>query len=400
MAGRVVPINMDAAFSDQIRNFARDFAEKEIGYELADVLDREDKYPLDLVRRMGKLGLIGVSFPLEYGGAGLGALPWVMVEEEVSRVSAGVGLILDVQGGLATDTILTFGSEKQKQNYLPGLLSGGIIGAFGLTESHAGSDTAGMRTKAVLKGNEWVLNGEKIFITQGAVADVVTVFANTGVRKKDGRPLISAFIVENGTPGFTAKKMPRMLGHHASITSDLIFEDCRIPKENLIGEEGKAMTYFLSTLDRGRLSISGIALGVHQAALEAAIHYTGKTPKDAKEFSMQELIYYGQAIPTQGKEFTVADIATELAASRALVYQAAQAYDIGSPDKTMKAAMAKLYSSEAAFRAANFAVNIKGEENEDPRYPADRLLRDAKLLKIGEGTSQIQKLVIARELLK
>lgn len=371
---------------DVLRGRVREYAEERIR-PIASEIDSTNVYPANLTKEIGQLGFIGACYPKEYSGLGLDTISWVIIMEEVARVSASVALAaLDVQGGLAADQIHLFGSKEQKKRFLVPMLKGEKIGAFGLTEPGAGSDNWSMRTTARLDGDEWVLNGSKNFITQGNVADVVTILAVTG-RAEGQRPKISSFIVERGTPGFETRKMKgKMMGMLGSETSEVFLEDCRIPRENMIGKEGEGFIYFLTTLDRGRISIAGIGLGIQAAAEEAAIHYAGKKPE-------------------QGKQFIIADMDTSLEAGRLLTYKAAALFDRWAADGKTKftkdAAQAKLHTSEAAMTAASNAYSMLGEVGvEEERHPVGRLMRDAKLLEIGEGTSQIQRHVIARELLK
>jgi len=367
-----------------LRDMVRDFALNEVK-PIAAEIDENARFPMETVQKMGELGLMGICFPAEYGGAGMDTVCYSIAVEEMSRVCASTGLTLAAHVSLGTAPIYIFGNESQKKKYLPKLCSGQWIGAFGLTEPNAGSDAGGTETTAVKDGNQYVLNGAKIFITNASVSQVCVATAVTD--KSKGTKGISSFLVEAGTPGFSVGKKESKLGVRGSDTAMLHFEDCRIPAENLLGEEGEGFKQFLTILDGGRISIGAMALGIAQGCLDQAIKYSG----ERKQFG--RLINRFQAI-----QFMLADIATDVQSARLLVYQASRLKDAGQ-DYVQTAAMAKLFASEAAIRCANRAIQIHGGYGYTRDYPVERFLRDAKLCEIGEGTSEIQRLVIARNLL-
>src|SRR5579864_8789614 len=348
--------------------------------------DEASKFPAEIIPQLGEMGLLGVIFPDKYGGAGLGYLEYSIVIEELSRVDGSVGLIVAAHNSLCSNHIYKFGTEAQKQKYLPGLTTGKKLGCWSLTEPGAGSDAGGTRTVAAQKDGGWVLNGAKTFTTNGHYADVCVAMAVTDAAKKQHG--ISAFIIEKGTQGFRPGKKENKLGMRASDTSEVIFSDCRVPTENLLGAEGEGFTGSLKILDGGRISIAALALGMAQGALEAATNYA----KQRKQF--------GQAISEfQAIQFKLADMATQVEAARLLVYQAAWLADQKDTRFTKESSMAKLFASEVAVRVANECVQIHGGYGFIKDYPAEKYYRDVKLCTIGEGTSEIQKLVIARQLL-
>jgi alkylation response protein AidB-like acyl-CoA dehydrogenase len=379
---------VDFNYSDEqkaLRKTVREFAEGEI---LPHVMewDEASHFPAEIFPKMAEMGLLGVIFPEEYGGAGLGYIEYSLAIEELSRVDGSVGIIVAAHNSLCSNHIFKFGTEAQKKKYLTGLASGKKIGAWSLTEPEAGSDAGGTKTAAVRDGNVWVLNGAKTFTTNGHYADYCVAMAVTD--KSKGSHGISAFIIEKGTPGFRPGKKENKLGLRASDTSEVIFTDCRVPAENLLGTEGEGFTGSLKILDGGRISIAALALGMAQGALDAAIKYA----KQRKQF--------GQAISEfQAIQFKLADMATEVEAARLLVYQAAWLADRGNVRFTRESSMAKLFASEVAVRVANECVQIHGGYGFIKDYPAEKFYRDVKLCTIGEGTSEIQKLVIARQLL-
>jgi butyryl-CoA dehydrogenase len=378
---------MDFALSEQhqeIRRTVRDFAERRIA-PVADDLERKGEFPMDIIREAASLGLLGVPYPEEIGGTGLDSLAYAITIEELSRVSGSVGIIVSAHTSLGCNPIWIAGTEEQKERYLRPMASGAVIGAYGLTEPGAGSDSRGTRTRAHREGDCWILNGGKRFITNAGVAGTYIVTAVTDREQGTGR--ISAFIVEASTPGFSIGRMEEKMGLHASNTGELIFEDCRVPAENLLGEEGEGDKLFLKTLDGGRIGIGAMALGLAQAAFEAASAYA----KERRQFDRPIGSF-------QGVAFKIADMATEIDAARLMVYRAAWMKDHGRPFST-EAAMAKLFASEVAFRATNAAVQVHGGYGYITEYRVERYLRDAKLTEIGEGTSEIQRLVIARNLL-
>src|SRR5438477_1400822 len=379
---------MDFAFTDeqnQLRRSVREFAEGEIAPHVME-WDEASRFPSEIMPKLGEMGLLGVIFPEEYGGAGLGYIEYVIAIEELSRVDGSVGIIVAAHNSLCSNHIYKFGSDEQKKKYLAPLVQGKKIGAWSLTEPEAGSDAAGTRTTAVRDGKNWVLNGSKTFCTNGHYADIAVVMAVTD-RSKNSHG-ISAFIVEEGTPGFKPGKKENKLGLRASDTSELIFSDCRIPAENLLGAEGDGFIGSLKILDGGRISIAALGLGMAQGALEAATKYA----KQRKQF--------GQTISEfQAIQFKLAEMATEVEAARLLVYQAAWLADRKNVRFTKESSMAKLFASEVAVRVANECVQIHGGYGFIKDYPAEKFYRDVKLCTIGEGTSEIQRLVIARQLL-
>jgi len=379
---------VDFHFTDeqnQLRRSIREFAEGEV---LPHVMewDEVSHFPTEIMPKLAEMGLLGVIFPEEYGGAGLGYIEYVIAIEELSRVDGSVGIIVAAHNSLCSNHIFKFGSEAQKQKYLSPLAQGKKIGAWSLTEPEAGSDAGGTRTTAKRDGNHWIINGAKTFTTNGHYADVCVAMAVTDKSKASHG--ISAFIIEKGTIGFKPGKKENKLGLRASDTSEVIFSDCRVPLENLLGDEGEGFTGSLKILDGGRISIAALALGMAQGALDAAIKYA----KQRKQFGQQ--ISEFQAI-----QFKLADMATEVEAARLLVYQAAWLADKKDVRFTRESSMAKLFASEVAVRVANECVQIHGGYGFIKDYPAEKFYRDVKLCTIGEGTSEIQKLVIARQLL-
>ena len=379
---------MDFTFSDEqkhLRKSVRAFAEGEIAPHVME-WDESSHFPLELLPKLAEMGLLGVLFPEEYGGAGLGYIEYATVIEELSRVDGSIGLTVAAHNSLCTNHIYKFADATQKLKYLVPLAQGKKLGAWSLTEPEAGSDAGGTRTTAVRDGKHWVLNGAKTFTTNGQFADICVAMAVTD-RSRDSHG-ISAFILEKGTPGFRPGKKENKLGMRASDTSEVIFSDCRVPAENLLGPEGEGFTSSLKILDGGRVSIAALALGMAQGALEAATRYA----KQRKQF--------GQAISEfQAIQFKLADMATQVEAARLLVYQAAWLADRKDVRFTRESSMAKLFASEVAVRVANECVQIHGGYGFIKDYPAEKYYRDVKLCTIGEGTSEIQKLVIARQLL-
>ena len=379
---------MDFSFTDeqnQLRRSIREFAEGEIAPHVME-WDEVSKFPLEIMPKLAEMGLLGVIFPEQYGGAGLGYVEYVIAIEELSRIDGSIGIIVAAHNSLCSNHIFKFGTEEQKKKYLTPLAQGKKIGAWSLTEPEAGSDAGGTRTTAKRDGNHWVINGSKTFCTNGHYADYSVVMALTDKSKNSHG--ISAFIVEKGTPGFKPGKKENKLGLRASDTSELIFTDCKVPAENLLGAEGEGFIGSLKILDGGRISIAALALGMAQGALDAAIKYS----KQRKQF--------GQAISEfQAIQFKLADMATQVEAARLLVYQAAWLADRKNVRFTRESSMAKLFASEVAVRVANECVQIHGGYGFIKDYPAEKFYRDVKLCTIGEGTSEIQKLVIARQLL-
>lgn len=368
-----------------IAQMVRDFAEKEIRPHFME-WDESQEFPVHIFKKLGELGLMGVFIPEEYGGSGFSYFEYITVVAEIAKVCGSIGLSVAAHNSLCTGHIYYHGSEEQKKKYLPKLASAEWIGAWGLTETGTGSDAGGMNTTAVLEGDYWVLNGSKNFITHGKSGDVAVVIARTG--EKGATNGTSAFIIEKGTPGFSAGKKENKMGMRASETCELIFNDCRIPKENLIGVVGEGFKQAMQILDGGRISIGALSLGIAKGAYEAALKYS----KEREQF--------GQPISKfQSIAFKLADMATEIEAAELLLYQAAYLKN-NKKKMTKESAIAKYYASEVAVRTANEAVQIFGGYGYTKDFPVEKFYRDAKLCTIGEGTSEIQKLVISREILK
>ncbi|WP_022822032.1 acyl-CoA dehydrogenase family protein [Hymenobacter norwichensis] len=368
-----------------IAQMVRDFGAQHIKPHMMK-WDESQEFPIDVFHKLGELGLMGVLVPQEYGGSGFGYTEYVTAIVELSKIDGSIGLSMAAHNSLCTGHILQHASEEQKSKYLPKLASGEWIGAWGLTEPNTGSDAGNMRTVAVADGDHYVLNGAKNFITHGKSGNVAVVIARTGeVGDSHG---MTAFIVERGTPGFAAGRKEDKLGMRASETTEMIFTDCRVPKENVIGKVGDGFVQSLKVLDGGRISIAALSLGIAQGAYEAALQYS----KERQQFN-QPISNF------QGIGFKLADMATEIEAASLLTYRAADMKDRGL-NVNQESAMAKLYASEVAVRTANEGVQIFGGYGYTKDYPAEKYYRDAKLCTIGEGTSEIQKLVIARTLLK
>lgn len=370
--------------TEQVAQTAREFAKQHI---LPHVMEWDEcqHFPVDVFKEMGKLGLMGVLVPEAYGGAGLSYFEYVAIIQEVAKVCGSVGLSLAAHNSLCTGHILAFGNEEQKKKYLPKLASAEWIGAWGLTEANTGSDAGNMKTTAVRDGEDWLLNGTKNWITHGKSGDIAVVIARTGEpRTKDNA---TAFIVEKGTPGFSGGKKENKLGMRASETAEMVFDNCRIPDANRLGEIGAGFKQSMKVLDGGRISIAALSLGIAKGALDAALKYS----KERHQFD-QPISNF------QGISFKLADMATEIMAAELLTNQAADMKDKGMK-MTKEAAMAKYYASEVAVRAANEAVQIFGGYGYTKDFPVEKFYRDAKLCTIGEGTSEIQKIVIAREVL-
>lgn len=374
---------------EMARALFKEFAEKEVK-PLAQEVDETEEFPRATTEKMAKQGFLGISIPRQYGGQGCDSLTYAMCVEELSKVCATTGVIVSAHTSLCCDPIKNFGTEEQKQKYLIPLAKGEKLGAFGLTEPGAGTDAQGQQTKAVLEGDEYVLNGSKIFITNGKEADVYVVFAVTGMIEKRGRKIkdISAFIVEKGTPGFTFGTKEKKMGIRGSATYELIFTDCRIPKENLLGALGKGFGIAMHTLDGGRIGIASQALGIAEGALERTITYV----KERKQF--------GKTIAAQqNTQFVLADLATKVEAAKLLVYKAAMAKDT-QKRYSFEAAMAKLYAAEVAMEVTTKAVQLHGGYGYTREYDVERMMRDAKITELYEGTSEVQKMVIGATLLK
>ena len=371
--------------TQQVGRTARDFAAQYIK-PFVSQWDESQEFPHQLFKELGRLGMMGVVVPEAYGGSGLSYTEYVTIIVEIAKVCGGIGLSLAAHNSLCTGHILSFGNEDQKKKYLPGLASGEALGAWGLTEAGTGSDAGNMRCTAVKEGDEWVLNGTKNWITHGISSDIAVVVARTGEART--RNNATAFIVERGTPGFSGGKKENKLGMRASETAEMIFDQCRIPATNRLGETGDGFRQALGVLDGGRISIAALSLGIAKGALEAALQYS----KERHQFD-QPISNF------QGISFKLADMATEIAAAELLTFQAADLKNRHLP-MTKQAAMAKYYASEVAVRTATEAVQIFGGYGYTKDFPVEKFYRDSKLCTIGEGTSEIQKIVIAREVLK
>jgi len=377
-----------SADHEQFRKVVREFAESEIAPQVA-AWDREHYFPTELVGKMGDLGLFGLVVPEEYGGSGADFTSLCVAIEELGRVDQSIGITLSAGVGLGINPILTFGSAEQKRQWLPDLVAGRALAGFGLTEPEAGSDAGATRTRAELVDGQWVINGAKAFITNSgsSITSCVTVTARTGNR--DGKPEISAIIVPSGTAGFEVQPAYEKLGWRISDTHGLVFDDCRVPEANLLGQRGTGFKQFLAILDDGRIAISALAVGLAQACLEQSNAYA------------KQRMSFGKPIGArQGVAFAISDLAVAVEAARLLTYKAAWLKDIGRPAAEVKqaAAIAKLYSTEAAVAATRTATQVFGGYGFMEEYPVARFYRDAKILEIGEGTSEVQRLVIARAL--
>ena len=379
---------MDFSYSKTEQLFlqmVRSFAENEVK-PLAAEIDEQERFPIETVEKMGKLGMMGIPVPKQYGGAGGTVQMYIMAVEELSRVCATTGVVLSAHTSLCIAPIMEHGTEEQKMKYLPKLASGEWIGAFGLTEPNAGTDAAGQQTTAVLEGDEWVLNGSKIFITNGSYANVFIIIAMTD--KSLGTKGISAFIVEKTDPGFSIGKKEKKMGIRGSATTELIFEDCRIPKDRQLGQLGKGFGLAMKTLDGGRIGIACQALGIAQGAMDETVKYT----KERKQF--------GRSISQfQNTQFQMADLETKVQAARLLCRSAHYKTDHGMP-YSADAAMAKLFSAETAMEVTTKAVQFHGGYGYTREYPVERMMRDAKITEIYEGTSEVQRMVIAGKLFK
>ncbi len=364
---------------------AKDFAEKYIRPHVME-WDEAQHFPVEVLKRAGELGLMGILVPETYGGSELSYHEYIAIIEEISKVDPSIGLSVAAHNSLCTNHILQFGSEEIKQKYLPKMATAEYIGAWGLTEHNTGSDAGGMSTTAVKEGDYYILNGAKNFITHAISCDVAVVIVRTG-EKGDSHGM-SAFVVEKGTPGFTSGKKENKLGMRASETAELIFDNCKVPVSNLLGEEGEGFIQSMKILDGGRISIGALSLGIAKGAYEAALKYS------------KERVQFGKAISKfQAIGFKLADMATEIEASELLLHKAAYLKNNGQK-VTKIGAMSKMYSSEVCVKVANEAVQIHGGYGYSKEYPVEKFYRDAKLCTIGEGTTEIQKLVISREVLK
>ncbi len=368
-----------------ITQMVKDFCQKEIKPHFME-WDESQEFPIELFKKLGGLGLLGVVVPEEYGGAGFGYAEYYTAVSEISRVCGSIGLSTAAHNSLCTGHILAFGNEEQKKKWLPKLATGEWIGAWGLTESNTGSDALRMKTTAVKEGNEWVLNGAKNWITHGISGDIAVVLARSG-DLLDSRG-ITAFVVERGTPGFKAGKKENKLGMRASETAEMIFEDCRVPEENVLGEVGQGFIQAMKVLDGGRISIAALSVGIAKGAYDAALQYSKEREQFGKPISSFQAI-----------SFKLADMATQIEAAELLTLQAAHLKDTGQ-EVTTKSAMAKYYASEVAVSVSTEAVQIFGGYGYTKEYPVEKFYRDSKLCTIGEGTSEIQKLVISRNILQ
>lgn len=382
------PVGYNFSISENqelIRKMVSDFAEKNIRPHVME-WDEAQHFPLEVFKQLGELGLMGVLVPEIYGGSGLGYQEYVDVIVGVAKVCGSVGLSLAAHNSLCTGHIMAFANEEQKQRWLPKLVTAEWLGAWGLTEANTGSDALRMATTAVLDGDDYVINGAKNWITHGKSGDVAVVMVRTGEKGRAGG--ISAIVVERGTPGFTAGKKENKLGMRASETTEMIFDNCRVPRENLLGIEGEGFKQAMKVLDGGRISIAALSLGIAKGAFEAALAYA------------KERHQFGQPIASfQGISFKLADMATEIEGAELLIRQAADLKNRGLP-MTKESAMAKYFASEVAVRVSTEAVQIFGGYGYTKDFPVEKYYRDSKLCTIGEGTSEIQKIVIAREILK
>ena len=389
MFANFIPTSMKLELSDQqkmIQKMVREFAEKEVA-PIAAELDKKGEYPTKTLEKMAKLGLLGIIVPKEYGGAGLDTISYSIIIEEISRKCASTGVITSVHNSLVAWPIKKYGTEEQKKKYLPMMAKGETIGAFGGTEPNAGTDLGAMQTTAELKGDKYIINGDKTFITSGPKAGIILVFAVTD--KEKGSKGISAFIVENTMKGFKVGSIFDKMGINANLVSELVFEDMEVPKENLLGKEGEGFKLALAALDSGRIGIAAQSVGIAQAALDESIEYS----KQRQQFGRP--IAKFQAI-----QWMIADMATRIEAARYLVRNAAYAKDNKKGRFSKEAAMAKLFASETAMEAAMKAVQIHGGYGYTKEYTVERLFRDAKITEIYEGTSEVQKMVIAGSLLR
>ena len=369
----------------QIRDVAREFARAELGDKIAP-FDERHEFPHEIVTKLGPLGFLGALVGEEFGGAGLDYVSYALIVEELCRGDASIGITMWAHNSLCTDHIATFGSSEQKRKYLPPLASGQVLGAWGLTEPGSGSDAAALATRAELRDGEWVLNGSKAFITNASVASTVVVMARTGPERRSKG--ISTFILEKGMPGFSSGKPYRKLGLHASNTAELILEGARVPEANLLGERGTGFEQAMKVLEGGRIAMAAMGVGIAQAAVDQAVKY------------MKQRTAFGKTLAEfNGLQGMIADLATEVEVARLLTLRAAYLKDTGRP-AMHAAAMAKLFASEAAMKAATKAVQIHGGAGYITEFPVERIFRDAKLTEIGEGTSEIQRMLIAREILQ
>jgi alkylation response protein AidB-like acyl-CoA dehydrogenase len=370
---------------EELRSWARDFAAREIS-PLAERIDREDEYPRELVRKMGEYGLLGINAPTEYGGLALDLLSSVIVGEEIAKVSLSAGLLIGVQNGLVGYPIAQFGTKEQKEKYLPRLVKGDLIGSYGLTEPGTGSDAANIQTRAEKVGDDYRINGSKLWISQGMFADIVVLFTRTG-KVEDKAAGMSAFIVEKGTKGFEVGSKLEVMGVRGTGTAELVFNDCLVPSTSMLGSPGDGFLIAMAVLNQGRVGAAAGALGVAEAALEACISYSKKRTLFDRPLSKLEAI-----------RFMIADMATRIEAAKLLTYRAACVHDKGD-DFIREASMAKLFATETAVWASERAIQIHGGIGLSKQLPIERYLRDAKVLDIVEGSSEVQRWILARELI-
>ncbi|SEP72174.1 butyryl-CoA dehydrogenase [Virgibacillus subterraneus] len=379
---------MNLNFSDEqemMRKMVQDFAQKEVQPEI-ERMEQEDRFPKEVIQKMGELGLMGIPIPEEYGGTGMDYTSYIIAINELSKVSATIGVILSVHTSVGTNPILYFGNDKQKKYYLPKLASGEFLGAFAVTEPGAGSDVANLKTRAKKDGDNYILNGSKMFITNGGAADTFITFARTS--DEAGAKGVSAFIIEKNTPGFVIGKAEKKMGLHGSSTVPLSFDNCVVPKEQLLSNEGDGFRIAMANLNVGRIGIAAQALGIGEAAVEHATAYAKEREQFGKPISQN-----------QGISFKIADMATEVEAAKLLVYNVASLVERNLPCNK-EASMAKMYASKTARKAAIEAVQVYGGYGYTEDYPVERLFRDAKVTEIYEGTNEIQHIVIAKNLLK
>jgi alkylation response protein AidB-like acyl-CoA dehydrogenase len=370
---------------EMIAKSVRDFAQQHIKPFVME-WDESQIFPIELFKKIGEMGFMGILVPEEYGGSGLGYHEYISILEEISKVDGSIGLSVAAHNSLCTGHILQFGNKEQKQKWLPKLASGESIGAWGLTEHNTGSDAGGMSTTATKDGDHYILNGAKNFITHAISGDIAVVIVRTG--KKGDSHGMTAFVIEKGTPGFSSGKKENKLGMRASETAELIFDNCRVPKENILGEIGEGFIQSMKVLDGGRISIGALSVGIAKGAYEAALKYS------------KERVQFGKPIASfQGVSFKLADMATEIEASELLIHKAAYLKNNKKP-MTKIGAMAKMYASEACVKIANEAVQVHGGYGYTKDFPVEKFYRDSKLCTIGEGTTEIQKVVISRKILK
>ena len=369
----------------EVQKLARDFAQNEIAPTVMKY-DEAQEFPMDIAKKLGEVGFLGIIFPEEYGGSNFSTMEYAIIIEEISKVDPSLGLTIASHNGLCTNHIYQFASEDLKKKYMPDLTSGNKLGAWGLTENVSGSDAAGMASTAVKDGDHYILNGSKLFITQGSVGETAVVMAVTD--KEKGNKGISTFILEKGWDGFKVGKKENKLGMRASDTAELIFENVKIPAENLVGEEGDGFRQAMQILDGGRIAIAALSLGIAEGAFEASLKYA----KERKQFNKALAEF-------QGIQFKLSDMATDIEAAKLLVYRAATDKDEGRPIN-LSAAMAKYFASEIATTATNEAIQIHGGYGFIKEFPVEKLYRDVKLMTIGEGTSEVQKMIIARNVLE